>query len=116
LLTESTATKNTSSTLCGAEVRDATSTPILVGLIGGAIAFLIFVGRICSSLPSSGRQLGWDDWTITIATALMIPPTVFAVFLSQNGLGKDIWTLPMDHIKNVLFVGFCSEDPLRELR
>lgn len=99
-----TETKNVTYTMCGVEVRDDSTTPLLVGVIGGAIALLVFILRMCSALPSSGRLLGWDDWTMAITVALAVPPTVFSVLLSQNGLGKDMWTLPLKNIENVLFV------------
>jgi hypothetical protein len=34
------------------------------------------------------------------------PPTVFSWFLTQNGLGRDIWKLQFGQITNVLEVGF----------
>lgn len=79
LTTEIIATKNVTLTMCGAEVRDQTSTPLLVGVIGGAVAILVFGMRICSRLPSGSRILGWDDWTIAFTVLLAAPPTVFSV-------------------------------------
>ncbi|THV82269.1 hypothetical protein D6D29_04776 [Aureobasidium pullulans] len=97
-------TKNVSSKMCGAPVRNQTLKPLLVGVIGGGLALLVFILRMCAGLPVGGRPLGWDDYTICIAVALGTPPTVFSVLLSKNGLGKDMWTLPLSNIENVLFV------------
>ncbi|KAG9606556.1 hypothetical protein KCV01_g5664, partial [Aureobasidium melanogenum] len=72
-------TKNVSSTMCGAPVRDQTLKPLLIGVIGGAIALLIFILRLCSALPVAGRLMGWDDYAMCIAVALGVPPTVFSV-------------------------------------
>ncbi|CAJ2499722.1 Uu.00g025750.m01.CDS01 [Anthostomella pinea] len=102
-------TKNTTLTMCGAKPRDESLTPLLVGVVGGAIALLVFILRMCSTLPSGGRVLGWDDWTIAIAVVLAVPPTVFSVLLSNNGLGKDMWTLPLKNIENVLFYYYLGE-------
>lgn len=77
---------------------------MLIGVIGGAIALFVVILRMFSGLPQGGRVLGWDDWTILLAMALSIPPSIFSVLLSNNGLGRDMWTLPMQNIKNVLFV------------
>lgn len=99
-------TKNATYTTCGVATRDESLTPLLIGVIGGGIAFIVYILRMCACLPEGGRPLGWDDWTITICVALATPPTVFAVLLSENGLGKDMWTLPMQNIKNVLFVSW----------
>lgn len=90
--------------MCGIEVRDDSATPLLIGVIGGAIALFIYILRMCSALPAGGRPLGWDDYTMTLTVALAAPPTIFSVLLSNNGLGKDMWTLPLKNIENVLFV------------
>ncbi|KAI4760305.1 hypothetical protein E4T52_06755 [Aureobasidium sp. EXF-3400] len=102
-------TKNVSSTMCGAPVRNETTKPLLVGVIGGALALVIFILRLCSGLPASGRPMGWDDYAICVAVALGTPPTVFSVLLSKNGLGKDMWTLPLPNIENVLFYYYLGE-------
>lgn len=98
-------TKNVTLTICGAEVRDNSTTPLLIGVIGGAIALLAFLMRMCSGFV--GRPMGWDDLTMALCVALAVPPTVFSVLLSNNGLGKDMWTLPLQNIENVLFVSLA---------
>ncbi|KAH8668745.1 CFEM domain-containing protein [Xylariales sp. PMI_506] len=102
-------TKNATETLCGGEVRDESLTPLLAGMIGGGVALLVFIMRMCSTLPRGGRMAGWDDYTMIVTVALATPPTVFSVLLSQNGLGKDIWTLPLHNIENVLFYYYLGE-------
>ncbi|KAI1328539.1 CFEM domain-containing protein [Xylariaceae sp. FL0255] len=101
--------KNATETLCGAKVRNESATPLLVGVIGGAVALLVFIGRMLAAVPSEGRMLGWDDWTMLATVLLAAPPTVFSVLLSINGLGKDIWTLPLKNIENVLFYYYLGE-------
>ncbi|KAI4595203.1 hypothetical protein KJ359_007179 [Pestalotiopsis sp. 9143b] len=95
--------------MCGQPVRDDSATPLLVGVIGGAIALLVFIMRMCAIIPNKGRALGWDDYTIAVTVALAVPPTVFSVLLSKNGLGKDMWTLPLKNIENVLFYYYLGE-------
>ncbi|KAK6224072.1 hypothetical protein LQW54_000219 [Pestalotiopsis sp. IQ-011] len=102
-------TKNITYTMCGQPVRDYSATPLLVGVIGGAIALLVFIMRMCAIIPNKGRALGWDDYTIAVTVALAAPPTVFSVLLSKNGLGKDMWTLPLKNIENVLFYYYLGE-------
>ncbi|KAI1849609.1 hypothetical protein JX265_007948 [Neoarthrinium moseri] len=106
---EGLAVKNGTYTICGLPVRDERATPLLVGVIGGAVALLVFIMRMCSSLPTGGRLLGWDDWTMAITVAFAAPPTIFSVLLSKNGLGKDMWTLPPKNIENVLFYYYLGE-------
>ncbi|KAK6863780.1 hypothetical protein PG995_000308 [Apiospora arundinis] len=103
--------KNASMTMCmpGVPLRDETQKPLLIGVIGGVVAVVICILRMMSGLPAGGRKLGWDDWTILMALALAMPPTVFSVLLSNNGLGRDMWTLPMQNIENVLFLYYLGE-------
>ncbi|KAJ5619103.1 hypothetical protein N7510_003087 [Penicillium lagena] len=108
-LVDELATKNASLTMCGAHVRDKTGIPGLVGVIGGAFALLTFFFRMVVCSPWIGRIAGWDDYTIAAAVALTVPPTVFSVYLGENGLGKDIWTLPLWKIENVLFYYYLGE-------
>ncbi len=86
-LTSSPETQNVSSTLCGAPIRNQSLTTTLAGTIPGAAALLVFLLRMCSALPAKGRKFGWDDWTIAAATALAVPPTVFAPIC------KSMWCL-----------------------
>jgi hypothetical protein len=51
-----------------------------VGVIGGAFALLTFFFRMIVCSPWIGRKAGWDDYTIAVAVALTVPPTVFAVY------------------------------------
>ncbi|KAF6797599.1 CFEM domain-containing protein [Colletotrichum sojae] len=85
-------TKNGSATMCDAPVRDESLKPPLVAAVGFSLALIAY-----------------DDWTITACVLLTVPPTVFAFTLSANGLGKDIWTLPLANVENVLFYYFLGE-------
>ncbi|KAI3393294.1 hypothetical protein diail_4476 [Diaporthe ilicicola] len=102
-------TKNGSSTMCGVPPRDDSAIPTIVAAVGFGIALFVYILRMCSCMPTNGRQLGWDDWTITATVLFTVPPTVFAFLLSENGLGKDMWTLPLYKIENVLFFYFLGE-------
>lgn len=66
--------------MCGAPVRDHSDLPGLIGVIGGIIALVFFVLRVCACIPGMGRVHGADDYTIAAAVALTVPPTVFAVY------------------------------------
>ncbi|KAF9878863.1 CFEM domain-containing protein [Colletotrichum karsti] len=102
-------TKNGSATMCGYPVRDDSLKPPLVAGVGFGLALVFYILRMCSALPGYGRELSWDDWTITACVVLTVPPTVFAFTLVDNGLGKDMWTLPLKNIENVLFYYFLGE-------
>lgn len=99
-------TKNITMTMCQAPIRDKHIEPLAIGLAGGALAGLAFLMRMCSTFSKSGgRSLGMDDHLASVAVVLSVPPTVFSITLTKNGLGKDMWTLPLQNIKNVLMVG-----------
>lgn len=102
-------TKNASSTVCGAEIRDHSADMTIIGLSCGAVAVVIFTIRIIFRLLMHQRKLFWDDWTMLLTVALAIPPTILAPLLADNGLGKDIWTLPFGNISNVLEYFFVGE-------
>ncbi|KAJ0383193.1 hypothetical protein COL922a_010997 [Colletotrichum nupharicola] len=102
-------TKNGSATMCGLPVRDESLKPPLVAGVGFALALVFFILRLCSALPGFGRELGWDDCTIIACVILTVPPTVLAFTLVYNGLGKDMWTLPLKNIENVLEYYFLGE-------
>jgi hypothetical protein len=73
-------TKNVTMTMCGAPVRDKHLQPLIIGLVGGALAGLAFIMRLCSTFSKSGgRTLGLDDHMATAAVVLSVPPTVFSL-------------------------------------
>ncbi|KAF9699389.1 hypothetical protein EKO04_002689 [Ascochyta lentis] len=102
-------TKNISSNACGVPVRDRGKSFIVIGISGAAIAILAFFLRLGASLPTDGRQMSWDDATMAVVVLLAIPPAVFSVFLADNGLGRDMWTLRDRQITNVLHFYFAGE-------
>lgn len=109
-------TKNITMTMCQAPVRDKHMQPLVIGLVGGALAGLAFIMRMCSTFSKTGgRSLGMDDHMATVAVILSVPPTVFAITLTKNGLGKDMWTLPLQNIKNVLMVSLVFDLSLRTI-
>ncbi|KIW01591.1 uncharacterized protein PV09_07063 [Verruconis gallopava] len=103
--------KNASITLCDptAKPRDKTASVIVGGLVPGILAFIVFLARLASLLPSNARIASWDDWTICVMVLFTIPPTVFAVTLAKHGLGRDIWTLQPIDITAVLRYYYLGE-------
>jgi hypothetical protein len=39
----------------------------------------------------------------------MIPLSILSIFLSRDGLGKDIWTVPFDQITDILHIYYFEE-------
>lgn len=59
---------------------------------------------------------GYDDWAITVVTAILVPMGALTVPLSAAGLGLDMWNVPQAGINQVLYVSHFprSVDLLRE--
>lgn len=74
-----TGSKNATSTLCSAPIRDDTRAVSYAGVIGGVLALIAYIMRMVSRMPRFGGSLGWDDAVITIAMLEIIPLTVFSV-------------------------------------
>lgn len=80
-------TKNISSTLCQAPVRDHTDLVSTIGVVGCIIAFAAYLMRIASKAVGEGtfiRNLGWDDAVMTFAIAMMIPVSVLSPICKFN--------------------------------
>lgn len=60
-----TATKNVTSTLCGAPIRDRTAVVSVAGVVGGALAVAFFLLRMVTRLPRFGVTFGLDDAVLT---------------------------------------------------
>ncbi|KAL6399500.1 hypothetical protein AUP68_18048 [Ilyonectria robusta] len=93
-------TKNTTSTNCGAPIRNkSTQYEILsntFGIISGVIVVIRFAFKIWQHL-----ELGLDDWFTLITIIAGIPSSVLTVHGTvANGLGRDIWTLSDTNITN----------------
>lgn len=72
-----------------------------------SIAFTSVALRFISRTNAFGGCLGWDDWTILILLALVIPLNISAHYLIHYGFGQDIWMLEEYQIVTMLKVGSC---------
>ena len=60
------ATKNVTSTACGAPIRDHTKIVSHAGVAGGIIALVAFLLRMLARLNCCGGVFGADDWTMML--------------------------------------------------
>lgn len=59
------------------------------------------LARIVYKLVYSIGELGWDDYSVIAALVSGIPSVVIIDRgIMKNGLGRDVWTVPFDHITN----------------
>jgi len=96
-------TQNYTEFSCGRPVRDKHVVPLTLAITGGTLATLAFVMRMGALFTrSQGRSIGVDDFFAGLALVLAGPPTLTALQLRDAGLGKDIWTLTIPQIQDVL--------------
>ncbi|CAG8052529.1 unnamed protein product [Penicillium olsonii] len=106
---ESLTTKNVTTSLCEAPIRDRTKVVSVAGLAGGIIALVAFILRMVARLRCCGGVFGMDDLTMMLTMCLLIPLSALSVLLADTGLGKDMWTLPFDNITHILYIYFWDE-------
>ncbi|KAL2808665.1 CFEM domain-containing protein [Aspergillus granulosus] len=100
-------TKNLTYTACGYPTsNDATIFP-LTNLIGILVATLAVALRV--SYRAIDRRLGFDDIMIIISLLFAAAISGIGLKLRDYGLGKDIWTIPFDDIRQTLKLFFIEE-------
>lgn len=96
------ATKNATSTLCHAPVRDESNkiriTNIVVAVVSAVCALLRIIYK---GFALGFGELGLDDYAVLGATLMGVPTVVIIDRgIVPNGLAMDVWTIPFDHITN----------------
>lgn len=85
---------------CHAPIRDKTLEYRTIAKVLGIITGVVIIQRIAFSLYS-GTQLHLDDLCTVVTALIGSPCTVISSFrLTQNGLGRDVWTLNYAQITN----------------
>ncbi|CAO2656616.1 Nn.00g054190.m01.CDS01 [Neocucurbitaria sp. VM-36] len=94
-------TKNLTATACHAPVVYKGESARVSNIILAVVTVFIALSRVIYKAIFSVGELGWDDWTV-LSTLITGVPSVIIIDrgLIPNGLGRDIWTLPFDHITN----------------
>ena len=86
--------------MCGHPVRDITHiTPIVTGVSGGAALIALIVRCILSS-----SNFGLDDAFVVAAFVSALPMGVLEFIMSNDGFGRDIWTIPAAKIYRIVQV------------
>ncbi|KAF2732466.1 hypothetical protein EJ04DRAFT_565929 [Polyplosphaeria fusca] len=106
---ESLIAKNFTESTFGGPVRDHTHLVSYISLIAGSVAVLAVILRIFARLPCCGGTWGLDDWAILVAMLPVLPLTGLSVPLANDGLGKDMWTVPFDKITHILHIYYFDE-------
>jgi hypothetical protein len=66
------ATKNVTTSACGAPIRDRTKVVSGAGLAGGIIALIAFILRMVARLRCCGGIFGMDDWTMMLTMVISL--------------------------------------------
>ncbi|EXJ84621.1 hypothetical protein A1O3_05291 [Capronia epimyces CBS 606.96] len=64
--------------------------------------------RLADRLPGWDR-FQWADVAVVLALAFALPMGVMEFFMSSDGFGKDIWTLPFDKITRIIKFTWLTE-------
>lgn len=109
-VTNQLATKNVTSTLCGAPVRDAGPSYNVLSIALGCISAAVLLLRLGYKLLVAHVPLGWDDGAIMATLAFGVPGTVItSLGTIPNGLGRDTWTLTAAQITDFVHYFYFME-------
>ena len=94
-------TKNLTATACHAPIRSKSENTRVANLVLSVVTAVVALSRIIYKAVFSIGELGWDDWTV-LSTLITGVPSVIIIDrgIVPNGLGRDVWTVPFDHITN----------------
>jgi hypothetical protein len=95
-------TKNATTTLCHAPIRSEGNKIRITNIIVAVISAACMLLRIVYKAVAFGvGEIGGDDYAV-IAAVLAGVPTVVIIDrgIVTNGLGKDVWTVPFEHVIN----------------
>ncbi|KIX04390.1 uncharacterized protein Z518_05258 [Rhinocladiella mackenziei CBS 650.93] len=100
--------KNETSTLCGDSIRDNTAvTPIVTGT-SGALAIVCVILRLSDRFPHWERYQ-WADLCVVGSLVFAIPMGILEFFMSSDGFGKDIWTIPFSKVTRIVKFTWITE-------
>jgi hypothetical protein len=96
--------QNSTQTMCGAPVRDITHiTPLVTGISGG----VAIIGVVVRCIATAGT-FALDDIFAIAALVNAIPMGILEFVMSNDGFGKDIWTIPPAKIYRIVQVSMLT--------
>ncbi|KAL2795836.1 hypothetical protein BJX66DRAFT_336543 [Aspergillus keveii] len=101
-------TKNLTYTSCGYPTSDDTTIFPLTNLIGLIVAILAVALRV--TYRAVDRRLGLDDIMIIVSLLFAAAISGIGLKLRDYGLGKDMWTIPFEDIRQTLILFFIEEE------
>ncbi|KAI1426214.1 50S ribosomal protein L36e [Xylaria sp. FL1777] len=104
---EALSAKNSTETLCGAEIRDNTAVTPIITAVFGILAIIAVVMRVIDVLPN--RSIQPADVCAVLALITGIPLGVLELIMSTLGFGRDIWTLTPYRITHIVKFTWVTE-------
>ena len=101
--------QNISAQICHTSVRNKSKEVEICGPVLCLVAIIFVVIRVIARQPWKTEMFGWDDAFIIVSMAFATTAATCQIFQGRNGLGKDIWTVPFEHITNMLHLFYISE-------
>ncbi|KAF2026135.1 hypothetical protein EK21DRAFT_74877 [Setomelanomma holmii] len=102
--------KNITSTACGAPLRIKGNEIRVSNIVLFVITAACVLLRLAHKGVFSTSELGWDDFIIVAALLSGLPSVIIldrgAI---PSGLGRDVWTVPFDHITSFVHFVFTLE-------
>ncbi|KAG8412503.1 hypothetical protein J3459_015879 [Metarhizium acridum] len=110
-LAEALSTKNITEIACNRPIRDKSGRHVAMNLTIGVITtVLVLVRLLFKKFFSYRRELGADDWVILATAAVgVVSTTINKVGLTDNGLGKDVWTISVDELTTFIMYFYVME-------
>ncbi|OAA58475.1 Extracellular membrane protein, CFEM domain protein [Niveomyces insectorum RCEF 264] len=100
---EALSSKNVTSTACGAPIRSRNGVFRATSNSLGILTGCFLITRLAYRLVIARTGLAADDWAALAGTVVGVPSTVLNIYgLADHGLGRDIWTLPLDNVYKFL--------------
>ncbi|KAL4918962.1 CFEM domain-containing protein [Aspergillus aurantiobrunneus] len=99
--------KNATYTTCGYPTSDDTGVFPVTNIVGIVVAIVAVVVRLANR--AMDRRLGLDDYLIVVSLLFAAAVSGIGLALRDYGLGKDMWTLPFDDIRQTLKLFFTEE-------
>jgi hypothetical protein len=87
-----------------AQYTDSVASAIISTLC--AVALMMVIIRLISrQIGAQNFTSGWDDCLVVVSWLLAFPLTITAGYLSNLGIGRDIWNFPLDKLTDLfLFI------------
>lgn len=104
ILTNALVARNATTSSCGVPKRDASYKMLISTSVFSALSGFFVVQRFGVKIFSPDLLLGLDDWMVLVAALVQAPcAAIVCIAGSQNGLGRDIWTLTPKQITNFAY-------------